>query len=60
MPIERGTCPECKMEKPIMPRAGICRQCYSKIYYQKNKSKFQEYYKQLTDKPADDVKQPAE
>ena len=61
MPIEPGTCPECGKTKMLMPRTGICRPCYSKNYYQKNKGKFQEYYKKLTEEPqSDDVKQPAE
>jgi len=60
MPIEIGKCPECEQDKPIMPRAGVCRQCYSKIYYKNNKEKFQEYYKKLTQPQSDDSKQPAE
>jgi hypothetical protein len=59
MPIEPGTCPDCEERKNIMPRAGVCRQCYGKAYYKQHKEKYQEYYARLSAKPEPEA-EPAE
>ena len=51
MAIEPGTCPECNEHKYLMARTKICRQCYSRLYYQENKKRYQEYYHKLSATP---------